>query len=165
MALHRDIYWIGRQWAVTGHGLQAIDQRLKGVFDIEFARIWDEHALDALRAKDWLNPVDFDKALAVARKRYPEPTRKVALPVETLLRLNDAGVPAPVSLPPSPLASRLESDLPRAEVLRKLGFIPEPTPRAEERLPDAAPAKFAASLQISYQGELARFAPQWRIRQ
>ena len=25
MALHRDIFWIGRQWAVTGHGMQAID--------------------------------------------------------------------------------------------------------------------------------------------
>jgi len=23
MALHRDIYWVGRQWAVTGYGIQA----------------------------------------------------------------------------------------------------------------------------------------------
>ena len=38
MALHRDIYWIGRQWAITGFGVQAIDQRLKGAFDIEDAR-------------------------------------------------------------------------------------------------------------------------------
>ena len=30
MALHRDIHWIGRQWAVTGHGMQLIDQKLKG---------------------------------------------------------------------------------------------------------------------------------------
>ena len=35
MALHRDIYWVGRQWAVTGFGVQAVDQRLKGTFDIE----------------------------------------------------------------------------------------------------------------------------------
>jgi hypothetical protein len=172
MALHRDIYWIGRQWAVTGHGLQAIDQRLRGVFDIEMARIWDEHALDALRANEWLNPVDFDKAIAAARKRYPEPARKAALPVETLPRLSNAGAPAPVSPPPSPLASRLDSELPRADVLRRLtstperlASIPEPTPLAEERLPDAVPAKFAASLQVSYHGELARFAPQWRVRQ
>ena len=39
MALHRDIYWLGRQLAVTGFGLQAIDQRLKGAFDIEGANL------------------------------------------------------------------------------------------------------------------------------
>jgi hypothetical protein len=27
MALHRDIYWVGRQWAVTGYGIQACDQK------------------------------------------------------------------------------------------------------------------------------------------
>ena len=27
MALHRDIFRIGRQWAVTGFGIQAVDQR------------------------------------------------------------------------------------------------------------------------------------------
>ena len=42
MALHRDIFWIGRQWAVTGHGMQLIDQRLMGAFDIEVARLWDD---------------------------------------------------------------------------------------------------------------------------
>ena len=35
MALHRDIYWVGRQWAVTGYGMQAVDPKLKGQFDIE----------------------------------------------------------------------------------------------------------------------------------
>jgi len=45
MALHRDIYWVGRQWAVTGFGIQAIDQRLKGSFDIEMSRVWDEIAV------------------------------------------------------------------------------------------------------------------------
>ena len=42
MALHRDIFWVGRQWAVTGFGVQAVDQRLKGAFDIEIARLWDD---------------------------------------------------------------------------------------------------------------------------
>ena len=37
MALHRDIHWIGRQWAVTGHGMQLIDQKLQGFFDIAIA--------------------------------------------------------------------------------------------------------------------------------
>ena len=54
MALHRDIYWVGRQWAVTGYGLQLIDQRLKGVFDIEVDRLWDQSVLDTMRARGWL---------------------------------------------------------------------------------------------------------------
>lgn len=42
MALHRDIFWVGRQWAVTGAGIQAVDQRLRGVLDIAIARLWDD---------------------------------------------------------------------------------------------------------------------------
>src|SRR5882757_7027264 len=34
MVLHRDIYWVGRQWAVTGYGVQACDQKQKSKFDI-----------------------------------------------------------------------------------------------------------------------------------
>jgi len=41
MVLHRDIYWVGRQWAVTGYGIQACDQKQKGKFDIEAARLWE----------------------------------------------------------------------------------------------------------------------------
>ena len=69
MALHRDIFWVGRQWAVTGHGMQLIDQRLKGAFDIEASRLWDDDLIESLRAKEWLKAEDFDKGLAVARKR------------------------------------------------------------------------------------------------
>ena len=71
MALHRDILWIGRQWAVTGHGMQLIDQRLEGAFDIEVIRLWDDDLIESLRAKAWLKADDFDKGLAVARTRYP----------------------------------------------------------------------------------------------
>ena len=71
MALHRDIYWVGRQWAVTGHGLQACDQKLKGKFDIEVARLWDDGLVESMHAKEWLNAADFDKGLAIARARYP----------------------------------------------------------------------------------------------
>ena len=39
MPLHRDIHWIGRQWAVTGLGMQLIDQKLKGFFDIEVSQL------------------------------------------------------------------------------------------------------------------------------
>ena len=38
MPLHRDIFWIGKQWSVTGLGMQVIDQKLKGKFDIEVSR-------------------------------------------------------------------------------------------------------------------------------
>ena len=72
MPLHRDIFWIGRQWAVTGAGIQAIDQRLRGVLDIEIARLWDDDLVQSRRAKPGVNAADFDKALAVARERFPQ---------------------------------------------------------------------------------------------
>ena len=77
MALHRDIFWIGRQWAVTGHGMQLIDQRLEGAFDIEAARLWDDDLIESLRAKAWLKAEDFDKGLAIARTRHPQPSGAV----------------------------------------------------------------------------------------
>src|ERR1700726_3391995 len=76
MALHRDIYWVGRQWAVTGSGIQACDQKQKGKFDIEGARLWEDGVLESTRALKWLNSEDFEKAVTVARKYYPEPPRK-----------------------------------------------------------------------------------------
>ena len=80
MALHRDIYWIGRQWAVTGYGMQAIDPRLKGQFDIEAIRLWEDGLSDNLNAAGWLNSEDFAKALSVARARYPQPPREIPEP-------------------------------------------------------------------------------------
>jgi hypothetical protein len=80
MALHRDIYWVGKQWAVTGHGIQACDQKQKSKFDIEASLLWDDNALENLRTQKWLNINDFDNALAAARKHYPEPARKPAPP-------------------------------------------------------------------------------------
>jgi hypothetical protein len=122
MALHRDIYWLGRQWAVTGFGLQAIDQRLKGAFDIEGSRLWEAGALDDLRVQPWLNTADLDKALAAARKRYPEPACAAPSAVEATLRLSESILSRPAKLAPQLLKMRAE-------------------------------------------GELAKFAPQWRIRQ
>jgi hypothetical protein len=104
MALHRDIYWVGRQWAVTGYGLQACDQKQKGKFDIEAARLWEDDALEAVRAQKWLNVEDFDKALAVARKRHPEPPRKTAPPETPVVPLKDeALVVPPKPEPPKPV--------------------------------------------------------------
>jgi hypothetical protein len=73
MALHRDIYWVGRQWAVTGLGMQAIDQKLQGRFDIDVSRLWEDDLPESLRAEKWFNPEDFGKGLVLARARYPQP--------------------------------------------------------------------------------------------
>jgi len=78
MALHRDIYWVGKQWAVTGYGIQAVDQKQKSKFDIEASRLWEEGLLESVRAEVWLNIGDFEKAVSVARKHFPEPPRKAA---------------------------------------------------------------------------------------
>jgi hypothetical protein len=95
MALHRDIYWVGRQWAVTGYGIQACDQKQKGKFDIESARLWDDGVLEAVRALKWLNIEDFDKALSVARKHYPEPPRKPVPPEESLKEIKESPIGEP----------------------------------------------------------------------
>jgi hypothetical protein len=80
MALHRDIYWVGKQWAVTGHGVQACNQRQKSQFDIAASCLWDDGVQDAVRAEKWVNVDDFEKAVDAARKYYPEPPRKLPPP-------------------------------------------------------------------------------------
>src|SRR5687768_11489594 len=104
MALHRDIHWIGRQWAVTGHGMQLIDQKLQGFFDIEAIRLWDESLIQSMRAKEWLNAADFDKGLAVARARYPQPPGTVTTP-----RPEAVSVPAVKPIEPLPPVAKLEA--------------------------------------------------------
>jgi hypothetical protein len=92
MALHRDIYWVGKQWAVTGSGIQACNQKQRGKFDIEAARLWEDGVLESVRALQWLNLDDFENAVSVARKYYPEPARKApAAPDATVRRLRDDG--------------------------------------------------------------------------
>ena len=100
MALHRDIYWVGKQWAVTGYGIQACDQKQKGKFDIEASRLWEDGVLESIRAEPWLNREDFDKALAAARKHYPEPPRKAAVLDESVSRPPES----PPVEPPKPAA-------------------------------------------------------------
>lgn len=101
MALHRDIFWVGRQWAVTGFGIQAVDQRLRGVFDIDVARLWDDDLVTSRRAKPGVNVDDFDKALALARARYPQAAERGQMPAEAppALTIEPQGTPtAPLSL-------------------------------------------------------------------
>src|SRR5260370_19350030 len=105
MAVNGEIYWVGRQWAVTGYGMQACDQRQKSEFDIEASRLGEDEVLDGMRALEWLNREDFEKALSVARKHYPEPPRKAAAPEDAVSRLKDR-----VPLEP-PKAAALKFDM------------------------------------------------------
>jgi hypothetical protein len=95
MALHRDIYWVGKQWAVTGHGIQACNQKQRGQFDIAASRLWEDGVQDAVRSLDWVNREDFDKAIAAARKYYPEPPQKEPPPVSPHVHLAAAPEPQP----------------------------------------------------------------------
>ena len=139
MALHRDIYWVGKQWAVTGHGVQACNQKQKSQFDIEGARLWDDGVQEAVRAEKWVNTDDFEKAVAVARKYYPEPPgwtppKKPAAPLEI----------APAPAPPPPVKSA-----PRPQPI----VVPEPA------LKPAAP-----NFDMHFEGLGGKLTPVWRIR-
>jgi hypothetical protein len=90
MALHRDVYWVGRQWTVTGYGVQACNQKQRSNFDIEASRLWEDAQIEKLRAEAWLNTEDFDKALAIARQRFAKPPRKPAPHEHSLRDLNEA---------------------------------------------------------------------------
>lgn len=69
MGLHRDIYWLGRQWAVTGYGIQAVDQKRFGQYDVEAARIGDDGVVAGLQAFDWFDVADFREAIRHAARR------------------------------------------------------------------------------------------------
>lgn len=146
MPLHRDIHWIGRQWAVTGHGVQLIDQKLQGFFDIEASKLWNDALIDSMYAKDWLNIADFEKALAVARARYPR-QESAQPPANVVTPRREAASPPPVepvvappSPPPLPVA---ESDLAEA---------PKPEP----------PTPSHSMFEMQCAGR-ARFVRPWRV--
>jgi hypothetical protein len=156
MALHRDILWIGRQWAVTGHGMQLIDQRLEGAFDIEVARLWDDDLIESMRSKKWLNAADFDKGLEVARTRHPRPAPgAVTLPaIEPIAPPPPAAkreAPKPETPKPAPPVA---VELPRAAA-----------PQAPESPPPASiepPKPQSPDLQMKIEGH-ARFVRPWRV--
>jgi hypothetical protein len=151
MALHRDIFWIGRQWAVTGFGMQAINQKLGGEFDIAVERLWDDDWLFILSAQKWFNADDFNKGLAIARARYPRPPGKPApppLPVETLLQAS-ATIATPEA-PASPITAAV---------------APPPIVAAEAAQEPVKPEEPAPSFpQLSISGHPARLLRIWRVR-
>jgi hypothetical protein len=144
MALHRDIYWVGRQWAVTGYGMQAVDQKQKSKFDIEIARLWDDDLSDSLRAEPWFNPDDFSKGLSLARARYPEPPRKAAPERKA---------------PPAPVPPR-EAAPPIARGVESVAQVKASAPVAVEPPPKPVAPKFHLRIENSP----AKFVRPWRIR-
>ncbi|WP_213741808.1 hypothetical protein [Bradyrhizobium sp. dw_411] len=151
MALHRDIYWVGRQWAVTGSGIQACDQKQKGKFDIEAARLWEDGVLESTRALTWLNSEDFEKALSVARKYYPEPPRKEP--------------PVPPPAPPELIVSGLASSVPKNTVAKN--DIPKNGISRDDiagELIKPPPKPVVGAFDLRIEGSRAKFLPVWRIR-
>ena len=134
MALHREIFWVGKQWAVTGYGLQACDQKQRGKFDIEASRLWEDGLLERLRAERWLNAEDFGKALAIARERYPEPQQKAPSKKRAL---------EPIETVPQQTKPK------KTRVREKPAEEPKPTAQAFSMRIESWPAKFVS---------------QWRIR-
>ena len=146
MALHRDILWIGRQWAVTGHGMQLIDQRLMGAFDIEVARLWDDDLIERTGAllrrpgkADWvlfkldarIDHVLVDEAQDTNPDQWEAGSTSVAAPPAPAIE--------PIAPPPAP---------PEA-------VSPQP-------LPIEPPKQHSPDLQMKIDGG-ARFARPWRV--
>lgn len=107
MALHRDIYWVGRQWAATGAGIQAVDQRLRGVLDIDIARLWDDDLVQSRRSKPGVNVEDFNTALEAARTRFPRAPAHAAI---DLSPAPPAATAPPAAGPPVPPAFVLRTE-------------------------------------------------------
>jgi hypothetical protein len=146
MALHRDIYWVGRQWAVTGSGIQACNQKQKGEFDIEAARLWEDGVLESVRALKWLNLEDFEKAVSVARKYYPEPPRKAPpAPGVTVSRLRDDG----------------PEDIVGKDVVAQDSVAQDSVPIELTKEP---PKPTARQFDVRSENVRAKFVPVWRIR-
>ena len=163
MALHRDIHWIGRQWAVTGHGMQLIDQKLQGSFDVEAARLWDESLIASMRAKEWLNAADFDKGLAVARARYPQPPGTVTPLAEAM------PVPAIKPIAPPPVAKLKASKPDEPPKPDRLDRIPQALaapapPPSVVATPDPIepPQATTPDFHMRFDGH-AKFTRPWRV--
>jgi len=146
MPLHRDIHWLGRQWAVTGHGLQLINQKQMGYYDIEVARLWEPGVIEAMQSKAWINREDFDKAVEVARIRFSQAPPAGAPQVTRTASPSPAGPPAtraPVEPPAGPaieellarLKSRSSALMPPAKPVETPPVAP---PRAERLAPESA---------------------------
>jgi hypothetical protein len=115
-----------------------------------------------LRALKWLNIEDFDKALSIARQRFPELPRKPApsLPQAIVLPVRDCNAAAP-----SPQAPKLEEPkiltvdpIEPASKIEELGKPELPKPETVD-----PPRPPAPKFQMRFTGS-AKFARPWRVR-
>jgi hypothetical protein len=167
MPLHRQVFWVGRQWAVTGHGMQAVDQKQKSKFDIEISRLWDDDLAEGLSSERWFNLADFSEGLAIARARYPEPpgrpkpkiAPKPAPPLEVVSPQKESVATTRLKMVPAGTADESKPLQPEARrpaqlrsELRKL--------TSETDLAKSNAGEFA----MRVDGGCARFTTMWRIR-
>lgn len=149
MALHRDIFWVGKQWAVTGYGMQAVDQKQKSKFDIEASRLWEDDLLENLSEQRWFNAEDFNAGLSVARAKYPEAPGKAALRKKAAVKESAAAPVAPPKAEPkikSKVAAKAEpkAEPPKADVKAKptksapAAEPAKPAPKVESQKPETA---------------------------
>jgi hypothetical protein len=194
MALHRDIYWVGKQWAVTGYGMQAVDQKQKSKFDIEASRLWEDDLLEVLGDQRWFNPDDFNAGLSVARARYPEPPGKSASRKKPVVKESTAAPVAPqkpaaeakVAVKPEPRAEPAKADTkPKPANLQLAAEPAKPAPKVDavKIVPAPAPAKpvlkaepakpapraepkkpATAQFNIRIERWPAKFTQMWRVR-
>jgi hypothetical protein len=160
MPLHREVFWVGRQWAVTGHGTQAVDQKQKSKFDIAIARLWDDDLVEGLSSERWFNLADFNEGLAIARARYPEPPGRPK--------------PQPKPVPPREMASPPKESaavavlktVPKVEPVR--AEAPSPRSRSKARKLQTAAGDTAqsdaAKFAMRVDGGCAKFTTMWRVR-
>jgi hypothetical protein len=81
VVLHRDVYWLGKQWAVTGYGIQAVSKKHKMKFDIDVSQIWNEDLDAPMRNESWFDAGDFTEALKRARQRAQDAPRTFTPPL------------------------------------------------------------------------------------
>jgi hypothetical protein len=156
MPLHRDVFWVGRQWAVTGHGMQAVDQKQKSKYDIELTRLWDDDLVEGLSTERWFNLADFSEGLAIARARFPEPPGRAKPKI----------APKPKPAPPRETVSPPKKTMPKVEPVQAEAPSAQSRSRPRKLLtPAADPAKSdAAKFAMRVDGGCARFTTMWRVR-
>jgi hypothetical protein len=170
MPLHRDIFWVGRQWAVTGRGMQAVDQKQKSKFDIEISRLWDDDLLHGLSGERWFNLDDFSQGLAIARARYPEPPHRTKPAPKVEPVKPEAGAEAKGEAKgeaKSKTPSRIVAPGPADAVRISQAPAQPPQPRSPplKPVPEVEPVKpVVAKFAMRLDGGSAKFTPMWRIR-
>jgi hypothetical protein len=107
--------------------------------------------LENIRALNWLNSEDFEQAISVARKYYPEPPRKEP--------------PVPPPAPPEVIVSRLENGVPKNTVakngIHKNGISKDDIAGEPTKAP---PKPVVRKFDMRIEGSRAKFIPVWRIR-